>query len=264
METKAFYDKLYAESDYCRETSRVSDKAFYSLVRQFVDTYDLRNRHCLEVGCGRGMFQDLVEDYVGTDLSDAVGRYFHKPFVQCSATSLPFDDNSFDAAWTVDTLEHVLDPCMALDELVRVVRPNGVVLVAPAWHTRPWFAEGLPVRPYRDLGWKDRLRKVSIVFRDLRALRFPYMVFRRASRLLSWRLNGNYVPLRYRSLRANLEKFWMPDSDACNSFDQLDFVLWFVSRGHECLLPRSTGKWILYREKGLMFRIQKPRGVRNA
>jgi hypothetical protein len=41
--------------------------------------------------------------------------------------------------------------------------------------------------------------------------------------------------LRYRRLTPNYEKYWVPDSDAVNSIDAHEALLWFQSRGDECL-----------------------------
>jgi hypothetical protein len=41
--------------------------------------------------------------------------------------------------------------------------------------------------------------------------------------------------LRYRRLSPNYDKYWVPDSDAVNSIDRYEAMLWFRSRGDECL-----------------------------
>jgi hypothetical protein len=41
--------------------------------------------------------------------------------------------------------------------------------------------------------------------------------------------------LHYRRLVPNYEKYWVPDSDAINSIDSHEAMLWFLSRGDECL-----------------------------
>ncbi|MGQ9774523.1 class I SAM-dependent methyltransferase [Chloroflexus sp.] len=68
---------------------------------------------------------------------------------------LPFDDESFDPAWTSFVLHHIPDPVAAARELRRVVRPGGRVVVRET---------GVPLRmlPF-DLGigepdLQDRLR----------------------------------------------------------------------------------------------------------
>jgi SAM-dependent methyltransferase len=63
-------------------------------------------------------------------------------------TEIPVDDASFDAVLCTEVLEHVPDPTAALRELVRVLRPSGVLLVtAPLsslTHFAPYhFATGL-------------------------------------------------------------------------------------------------------------------------
>jgi ubiquinone/menaquinone biosynthesis C-methylase UbiE len=49
--------------------------------------------------------------------------------VRADAMSLPFQDNSFDAAIAMHMLYHVPAPKQALDEIVRILRPGGVALV---------------------------------------------------------------------------------------------------------------------------------------
>lgn len=62
--------------------------------------------------------------YVGLDLE--AGPHIG---VRGDLTALPFQDESFDAAICVHTLEHVEDDGRAIAELYRVTKPNGWVLV---------------------------------------------------------------------------------------------------------------------------------------
>ena len=64
-------------------------------------------------------WQALAGDVPGLELQVADGR------------SLPFDDASFDHAYSISVLEHIEEPgdAEALRELARVVRPGGRVLV---------------------------------------------------------------------------------------------------------------------------------------
>jgi SAM-dependent methyltransferase len=50
-------------------------------------------------------------------------------FVEGDATSLPFEDGTFDLAGTLRTLHHIRRPELAVAELARVTRPRGRVLV---------------------------------------------------------------------------------------------------------------------------------------
>jgi len=109
-------------------------------------------------------FRILFEDYTGVDLSSAVAPLMHKPFVACDATRLPFENDSFDAVWSVTVLEHVPDPETALEEMRRVLKPGGLLFLKPAWHCRPWICEGIPVRPYGELTMRQQWIKVTCRF----------------------------------------------------------------------------------------------------
>lgn len=50
-------------------------------------------------------------------------------FVVADAQRLPFDDDAFDVAAVAFGIRNVHDPCVALREMARVVRPGGRVLV---------------------------------------------------------------------------------------------------------------------------------------
>jgi SAM-dependent methyltransferase len=45
------------------------------------------------------------------------------------ATCLPFSDGSFDAAACIEVLEHLFEPQRAVSEVLRVLRPGGVLIV---------------------------------------------------------------------------------------------------------------------------------------
>jgi SAM-dependent methyltransferase len=67
------------------------------------------------------------------------------PVVQASAESLPFEDDSFDAAMAVLTLHHWSDWRAGIEEMRRVARRLVVVSFDPAWTGRLWIvAEYFP------------------------------------------------------------------------------------------------------------------------
>jgi hypothetical protein len=129
--------------------------------------------------------------------------------------------------------EHVPNPEQAFYEARRVTRDNGVLFLFPTWNCTSWAAEGYEVRPYSDFGLGGKLIKASIPLRSAR----PFLVMS----LLPNRTIRNFVAwfgptrLRYRRLTPNYEKYWQPDSDAVNSIDRHEALLWFRSRGDECL-----------------------------
>ena len=197
--------------------------------------------------------QDLVEDYTGLDISSSARRFFHKPFVLGSATAMPFEDNSFDAVWTVWVLEHIPAPEQALREIRRVVKPGGHIFLMPAWNVMPWAAQGYQVRPFSDLAIDGKLIKASILPRSyFHALAHTVI---EPVRYQWWKTSGGPTTLHYRRLEPNYKTYPGPDSDAVNSLERTEMALWFTSRGDAWLnkedqnVMESGGPLVLQVEK---------------
>lgn len=262
-----FYEDSWAAHDtgkvrrsYGRREDRYALESHpeWKEIRQFVRDFDLRDRRVLEVGGGSAVFQDLVTDYTAIDIAWTAGRFFHKPFVCASATSLSFADNTFDAIWTSAVLEHVPNPEEALREMARVLKNGGLLYLSPAWQCRPWAAEGYQKRPYSDFGLKGKLIKASIPLRDSVPFRASYVFPRRALSLLRSRLSRKPRSLRFGRLTPNYEYRWQSDGDAVNSMDPFEVILWFEKRGHQCLNYKSVTRQFLVRTGPLILRIAKP------
>lgn len=63
--------------------------------------------------------------YVGLDMQEGVGVD-----VVADATSLPYRNHSFDLIICLETLEHAEDPWKIADEIARVVKPNGAIILS--------------------------------------------------------------------------------------------------------------------------------------
>jgi ubiquinone/menaquinone biosynthesis C-methylase UbiE len=103
----------------------------------------------LDAGCGTGIFTlDFLNEgaeVVGLDISVPMLSYAGKkikgyPFsmVRGDMLNLPFKDNSFDKAVSVTALEFIEDAECAVNELLRVTRPGGFVVVATLNSLSPW------------------------------------------------------------------------------------------------------------------------------
>lgn len=99
----------------------------------------------LEVGCGGGRdgvaLQDAGLSYRGVDLTpEAIDICAERGLsvTVASAAELPFEEDSFDAVWTMSTLMHLdgdgFDRAVA--EVGRVVRPGGLIAVG-LWGSEP-------------------------------------------------------------------------------------------------------------------------------
>jgi SAM-dependent methyltransferase len=192
----------------------------------------------LEIGSGRGAFKNIASDHVALDLSlSALRRNLAgQPGLCASADSIPIASASCRFVFSIQTLEHIPATDRAFEEIDRILAPGGAAYLAPAWHCRSWMAEGIPVRSYRDLNWRQRLVKISIPIRDSVVFRAAASIPWRLWRRLTHEVAG---PLRFKKLKANYDHFWMSDSDACASIDSHEAILFFESRGYEILNPKG-------------------------
>lgn len=96
----------------------------------------------LEIGMGNGLFvKDILSkepsvNYTGLDFSDVMitearkinSEWINKKrasFTQADASNMPFDDDSFNKIFTVNTLYFWEDPDATLKEIARVLQPDG-------------------------------------------------------------------------------------------------------------------------------------------
>lgn len=103
--------------------------------------------HILEIGMGNGFFvKDLLKmaddlKYTGIDFSSTMvdeANFINKEFIesgivcfeQASIEKLPFNDNTFDCITTTNTLYFWPQPQDNAKELLRVLKPEGQLLIA--------------------------------------------------------------------------------------------------------------------------------------
>lgn len=109
--------------------------------RGWLEKLDLKpGKKVLEVGCGQGVLLDrLWSEYqiegFGIDISQGAIEEARKNAVTehdlrvADATRLPFSDAFFDVLISFDTLEHITNQKEAVEEMVRVLRPGGRILL---------------------------------------------------------------------------------------------------------------------------------------
>ncbi|MGH7864239.1 MAG: methyltransferase domain-containing protein [Candidatus Binataceae bacterium] len=198
------------------------------------------DRLVLEIGSGRGGFAGLGgDDYCALDYSlTLLRRHLGKYRSICaSAEAVPLRKGSCRFVFTVATLEHVPRADLAFAEINRLLSPGGVAYLAPAWHCRDWMADGLTVRPYRDLDVMQKARKLLIPLRNSLLYRGLQQIPWRLRRRILAKFAAHPSELRFDRLQANYERYWTSDSDACSSIDSHEGILYFETRGYEVLAP---------------------------
>ncbi|MGI9648854.1 MAG: methyltransferase domain-containing protein [Acidimicrobiia bacterium] len=161
-ETAARLEKLYSAGDVVRRRR---------LVLEALDAAP--GESILDVGCGPGFYVADLAGAVGDGgrvtgvdsspamLAGAAGRttaQTNVTLLEGSATDLPLDDGAVDAVISVQVFEYVEDVDRALDEVHRVLRPGGrMVLWDIDWSTLSWYSDD-PERMDRVMrSWDEHL-----------------------------------------------------------------------------------------------------------
>ncbi|WP_033398078.1 class I SAM-dependent methyltransferase [Desulfospira joergensenii] len=150
-ETKSFalFDSWTTKYDAWFETppGRLIKKYESELLLELLDP--LPGETILDVGCGTGIFtRDVMARgprVTGVDLSEpmlrmAVDRSMEKNFngICADMCALPFEDKIFDKVLSMTAIEFVLDAKKAVDELNRVTRKGGCIVLTTLNSLSPW------------------------------------------------------------------------------------------------------------------------------
>jgi SAM-dependent methyltransferase len=86
----------------------------------------------LDFGCGSKPYRDLftVTEYVGVDLENPGHPHLNEEIdVFYDGKKIPFPDNHFDAVFSSEVVEHIFNLEEILQEVKRVMKPGGKILV---------------------------------------------------------------------------------------------------------------------------------------
>jgi len=118
------------------------------------------NGKILDVGCGQKPYRKYFQcdEYVGLELDTPENRSNKKADFYYDGNIFPFESGEFDCAIANEVLEHIFNPDEFLDELNRVLKSNGSILITVpfVWdeHEQPYdYAR------YSSFGLKHLLEK---------------------------------------------------------------------------------------------------------
>jgi len=167
-------------SDLAHFYDAVFGRAFLDHEHEVVESLNLRpGQRVLEVGVGTGMSLDAFPPYVhlvGIDPSEAMlaqahekirdNNWRHIEVTKGDALNLDFPDNSFDDVVSFHVITVVPDPVRMMDEMVRVCKPGGRIIVVNHFaSTNPilYFLNTLINPLTKLLGWTTRLRARDVL-----------------------------------------------------------------------------------------------------
>ena len=94
-------------------------------------------RMALDLGCGTGQNLEHLQRYAtatGTDYFEEALKFCrergHTMLARADAVDLPFADSTFEIMTALDVIEHLDDDYLALKEMLRVMKPGGILIVS--------------------------------------------------------------------------------------------------------------------------------------
>ncbi len=98
---------------------KITRKQLYN----FLEPYSTKEL-VLEIGCGETEYSDLFPNKISIDID-----YKKKPDIVADICDLNiFEDNCFMYILCLEVLEHCREPQVAIHEMMRVLKPNGILL----------------------------------------------------------------------------------------------------------------------------------------
>jgi len=134
VENQDYYDKFAQiyENKRGQGYHKMIDELEISILNKYLNPTD----KVLEVGCGTGLILKEVDKKVskaiGIDLSKKMLKKAENRGLEVyhsDASSMPFADNYFDVVYSYKVLAHVEAIEKTLEEIKRVLKPNGVAIL---------------------------------------------------------------------------------------------------------------------------------------
>jgi SAM-dependent methyltransferase len=126
----------------------------------------------LDVGCGGKPYRDLFVNanrYIGLEFDTPESRTARHADAFYEGKRFPFDDESYDGVISNQVLEHVFNPDEFLDEIMRVLKPEGKLLLSVpfVWdeHLQP-----LDYARYSSFGLRSLLERHGFTVLELRKM----------------------------------------------------------------------------------------------
>lgn len=168
---KLSFDEYYSKTgtDSWEEMNRdtilipIIRKKIVDFIKSNIDPFD--GMRILDVGCGFGeiliQIQDMFKEFnpilTGCDISDvmiksAKNKTTGISFNVSPAEQLPYNDKSFDYVLCTEVLEHVISPSQAITGIVRVLKPDGTMIITTP-HSKWLDAWGWYKVPINQIRW---------------------------------------------------------------------------------------------------------------
>lgn len=213
-ETQRYVDNMVKVQETGQKTKYLT--SYVNFIKKFVKP----GSSILDLGCGTGLSSDMLSrhyEVTGADLSKPLLDYARKHFKNIKwkvedARKLSFKEGAFDAVMACGFIEHINEVDDVLNEMLRVTRKNGhVIVVSPSWFS-PFRAVKAFLTPkgYETIG-RNRLQIIGWFFKScyytLQKPINPNYIFRKPD-IFGEELVGHDIDMVYIANQYDLKKFF--------------------------------------------------------
>lgn len=118
----------------------------------------------LDIGCGDGGFSVRFKEALtakkgyGLEIAPEAAAMANRKGIStvvsdADVDGIPYEDGFFDVVVALEIIEHLSNPCYFIEEIYRVLKPRGVVIISTpniaSWHSRIHLAMGYQPYPIR-------------------------------------------------------------------------------------------------------------------
>lgn len=243
VQEKTFEKYKTRGSDYhWKEMNRLNPLAFnaylharYEIITKILSEaitekkYDRKNEiSVIDFGCGDGVQLNSVKKLndkrialklYGIDLSEealktAKKRIPDTSFKIASTYETGFTENYFDISLSSDVIEHVLDPSRMIDEMIRVTKPGGHIIIATpvkytevpldTMHVQEFFPNEFSELFAKRSDVKIIMHKLSHPLKDTLSYNHPVTIFGKRIPIFKYVMNTIFLLTNFNPLRKTI------------------------------------------------------------
>jgi len=150
---REFYENGYANDLETKEVvAEIEALANFTRIARAWDLIESKSGNILDVGCGSGALlynaRNKFDNLIGVDIADSQLKKARSWASNCGkevvlnrcnidTENLPIEESSIDVAICMVVLEFLLDPQSAVEKIVKVLKPDGV-LIASVGNIASW------------------------------------------------------------------------------------------------------------------------------
>jgi SAM-dependent methyltransferase len=137
--------KIPAVRSVARRTADWVDLQYSFILSQLAKAAPRARGRLLDVGCGDKPYEQLFRPFVGEYIGIEYEQVFNKtsaasaerkPDLYYDGRTLPFDAQAFDTVLSIQVLEHTPQPQALLNEMARVLKKNGLLILCAPFSAR--------------------------------------------------------------------------------------------------------------------------------